>query len=227
MRYFYLALFFAIGCQEAFTQIANPDVQIDSCPYNIIFVLDESGSISGQRLADVEAGAKNLVAGVSGSGSRMAIVEFDCSVRRASIGGSIAYQTVDNTYVTNFNNYINGGGGSGNNATYSPSGGTNWAGAFSVVSSISSGSPPNDGLADLIIFFTDGNPNCGGSGVGQANAVKGQGSHIFVIGVTPGGPGLTNIQNISGTDAYVPGSTGSFLGFDYSLNATFLTPECR
>ena len=43
--------FFSLGRANAFAQTIanNPDFPRDSCPYNIIFVLDESGSISGTR----------------------------------------------------------------------------------------------------------------------------------------------------------------------------------
>ena len=157
----------------------------------------------------------------------MAVIEFDGAARRASIGGSTAYQTVNSTYITNFNTYINGTGASTNATTYEPNGSaTNWAAALTIVHTMNT--TAGNGIADLVIFFTDGLPNLGGNGITQANTLKADGTHIFVLLLSGSSPPITNVTNISGTDRFTGGNV-SFItgGFDYSLNTQFLLPQCR
>ncbi len=216
---------------------ANPNLPI-SCPYDFILVLDESGSIEGQggagaqNIADtLRQAARDLIGALNGTGTRVAVVEFSTDARRAVIGGSQAYQVVDNTYITNFNTYITGGA-IANNEEYDPSGGTNWEEALTTVQGVNT----SDGVADLVIFITDGFPTacatgCSGSpdpdnilvalqrAAIAANSVKAQGSHIF--GVTLPNPSVpeTNMQQISGPERY-PDIQPDFIQGDYTVSST-------
>lgn len=148
------------------TPIPNPDL-VSACPYNIIFVLDESASIvnssNGSIVSQVRSGARNLISALSGTGSKVVVVEFNSEARAAVIGGATGYQTINSGYVTTFNNYVNEDGNNtpGSN-NYDPedyqcrSGQcyTNWESAFNQVQNINN----TLGLADLVIFFTDGMP---------------------------------------------------------------------
>jgi hypothetical protein len=129
---------------------ANPNLA-PACPLDIIFILDESGSIIGSQSgtnnisAQLRNAAKGLVNILNGSGSRLAVVEFNTGSRRASIGGSTAYQVIDAAYVSAFNTYMGPDGNSSASANnYDPedygSGETwtNWEAALNTVQTINS-----------------------------------------------------------------------------------------
>lgn len=230
------------GTAQAQTPDPNPDLEA-GCGLDIVFVLDESGSIvaaggAGFIADEVRSAADTFATALEGTGSRIAVVEFNSAARQASVGGSTGYQTVDSTYVSNFSSYLYGDcthtGCTGNNNTansnqYDPEDYgfsdyfTNWQDALEEVNTI------NDTLAvaDLVVFFTDGNPTtnnggCGGNlpcAITAANTVKADGSHIFVVGIPNNTVDEGNVQAISGTDEYPmpPGNTNTFAEADYSI----------
>src|ERR1051325_1298431 len=118
--------------------LPNPDL-VQKCPYDIIFVLDESGSIVGSSSTTVDIsgqlrdGARNLMSALNGTGSRVAVVEFSTNARRAIVGGQTGYQTIDNAYVAAFDSYIGPDANTtGNALNYDPEdlgGWTNWEAA--------------------------------------------------------------------------------------------------
>jgi uncharacterized repeat protein (TIGR01451 family) len=187
-----------------------------ACPQTIILILDESGSMvnnngSGTAAESLRNAVINFLISVSENGSFVGIVEFNSQARF-----SIDYTEVtDATWQSGgvFYNYIyNGVNGSPSASFYDPedySGAdryTNWEASMQEVQSINNNSPR--GVADLVIFFTDGDPTAynasscvggctdGGSfcyGIGScedealdqaindAEAVKAQGSHLFSV----------------------------------------------
>ena len=235
---------------NAQTPAINPDLA-PSCPMNILFILDESGSINGYGSgtanvsSQVRTGAGSLLNALSGTGSRVAVVEFNTTARRASIGGTTAYQVVDASTINDFLGYINDP--SGNTAAesnhYDPEDYianpqttfTNWQDALVMAKSMNA----TEGVAQLIVFFTDGNPTAynkstGGVTTGTtptvtanalniattaANNVKAQGSHIFVIGFPNPNLSETNLQAISGTERY-PDLQPDFTLGDYTVSSS-------
>lgn len=253
MRNFYFSsIWLALNSFSAYAQITpipNPDL-LPNCPYNIIFVLDESGSIIGSSSgtsninSQVRNGARDLINALSGTGSRVAVIEFNSNARRAVIGGTTAYQTVNAAYITAFNNYISrdyNSSPSGFNydpEDYSCPGNqcyTNWEAAFNQVQSVIN----TEGLAQLVVFFTDGMPTAYINGSGSvtlgtdtatarqalleavipANAVKSGGTHIFVVGIPNPNLPETNVQQISGPDKY-PTVEPDFTKADYSVSTS-------
>ena len=108
-------------------------------------------------------------------------------------------------------NYFSGAGFNGQ--TYSPLGCTNWHDAMVEADLLDP--------AGLILFFTDGEPTCWSTGalcgdgantnppeivnpVKIANKLKGEGTHIFMLGVG-GGILEPNLQAMSGTTEYESG----------------------
>jgi len=242
----FLCVLFQIQAQ---TPLHNPDL-IATCPYNIIFVLDESGSIVGSSngtsniSALVRSGAGDLITALNGTGSNVAVAEFNTNARLAVIGGSTSYQVINSAYVAAFNSYIT----RDNNTTpsdanydpedYSCPGNqcyTNWESAFNLIENINA----TMGRADLVIFFTDGMPTAyidpagtvvigtNSATVAQAlseatvaaNAVKLQGSHIFVVGIPNPNLPEFNIRQISGPDKY-PNPESDFSKGDYSVSSS-------
>jgi len=220
-----------------------------ACPTRIIFVLDESGSIAGFGQGsvgvtdNVRNGSIGLLNALVGTNSQVAIVEFNTRARRAIIGGSVSYQPVDNSTINNFINYINDNNSIANDNHFDPedylvntqNAFTNWEDALLMVKSINS----NEGLANLVIFFTDGMPtayNTTSGGVitgtsssvvnaalskatAAANSVKLQGSHIFVVAFPNPDLPEANVQAISGTQKY-PVPQSNFLLADYSITTS-------
>lgn len=233
---------------SAQTPLPNPDL-VRKCSYDIIFVLDESGSIVGQGggsatviAPEIRSGSSDLIGSLNGTGSRVAVVEFNSTARRVPIGGSVAYQTINSSYVAAFNNYINVDNNNTPDANqYDPEDYTllqyftDWEDAFNKVQIINS----TEDTADLVIFFTDGMPtayiNASGTvtqgpttviaqqalleATGAANAVKTQGSHIFVAGISNPNLPESNVQAISGPDKY-PVPESDFLKGDYSVSTS-------
>ena len=213
---------------------ANPRLSA-GCGLNVMLVLDESTSIatSGATQA-VRNAAKSFVSSLSGTGSHLAITVFSSTARLG-----VAYTLVNQSTVSDvFNPYIEN--------RYSPSGTTNWQAAFEIVKQANAAAA--DHLAgahhaDLVVFITDGDPNtvtnANGSttyrsgqdggvesmvpAVAGADAVKVQGSRVFVVGV---GASLTNpysearLTAISGPTAY-PSDTHPFDETDYTIVSRF------
>jgi len=230
------------------TPAANPNLS-PTCPMNIIFIMDESGSIAGfgSGTTNITASVRNAASGVLnslvGTNARVAIVEFNTRARRALVNGSTAYQTIDASSVAHFLNYINDNNTSPEDTHYDPedylgntqNAFTNWEDALEKAKAINTA----EGVAQLILFFTDGVPTAynnssGGvsqgstaaikttslnEAIGAANLVKGQGSHIFVVGVPNPILPEANVKGISGADRY-PDLQANFNLGDYSISSS-------
>ncbi|MEI2702806.1 MAG: hypothetical protein V9E83_10445 [Baekduia sp.] len=231
--------------------VANPNLNA-RCGLNVMVVLDESGSIadtSGATTA-VRNGAMAFVRSLKDTGSKVAMVEFNTEARKvfnyttvtsanaAETSGSLFYGYLYND-PTSTNPDYNPAGYSGNDRA------TNWEAALDQVVAANNGTGAwagNTTDADLVVFITDGNPtawldNSGdpqvtfGSfsqtaldeAIPKADAVKTQGSHMFVVGV---GDALSDassqahIADISGTDKY-PSPNPTFSQGDYTLVTNF------
>ena len=209
---------------------ANPDIPNTLLCSNlkVIFVLDESGSINSTEANSVREGARALANALLNSGATLELIEFNTTSSIINLGGT----TVNSSLVSNLNSYLGTGyGGLNYNPTSSGSciGWTNWEDALDDVATLD---------ADLVIFFTDGNPTAynvasGGScnsgtvitgvtngeslyqAIEKANAVKAQGKHMFLVGVgTDAEINLDNIKAISGTDLF--SSSNNILTADYT-----------
>ncbi|HXR82111.1 MAG TPA: vWA domain-containing protein, partial [Saprospiraceae bacterium] len=177
---------------------ANPTPSIGCYAMSIAFVLDESGSI-GSNASDVEDGVLAFLNALNGQDAQVALIEFDDLATVVN-----GYTVVNQTYIDAIEGYFNGAPYNGQ--TYSPGGSTNWHDAMKKVDALT---PP-----DVVIFFTDGVPTawtnlsnnadyCGDGSTTQtpeivnpvklANKIKGEGTHMFMLGV---GTGInsTNLQ---------------------------------
>jgi uncharacterized repeat protein (TIGR01451 family) len=206
----------------------NPDL-VERCGINLMLVLDESGSIkdSGATGA-VRSATKAFLGALSGTGSKVSIIDFSTSA-----AWPIRYTVVTpESIAATFNPYIDNTNGNG----YNPSGWTNWEAAFQQV-----GAANGSGTkADLVVFMTDGDPTAknkdgGGTITGltegdvdalrraeaESNDVKGQNSHIFMLGV---GAAVNNARSadrltaVSGFEEY-PGNP--FGESDFTLEEDF------
>lgn len=224
------------------TPTANPDL-IPSCGIDIIFVMDESGSIAGSGdatnvIPQARNGANELLTALVGTNSRVAIVEFNLHARRAVIGGTTAYQYVDANTLPDFVDYLYANNGGSDAANYDPAnagneGWTNWEAALNQVEDILA----NDMYAPLVLFFTDGKPTAyytsgtntqsGASAeaqalvdaIGAANAVKALGTHLFIVGLPNPDLPEGNCQAVTGPDRYLD-LQPDFTKGDYTISSS-------
>jgi hypothetical protein len=198
-----------------------------SCGLNVALVLDESSSIASIMNATdaTQRAARAFVAALTGTGSSLMLTSFSVLARR---GPFATFTPVTTTTAATFDSWIgtNGNSGStqGGQAGYNPAatgrGGTNWQQGLLYSGTTTGVHPP------LMVFVTDGDPNrygnpAQGSGaaatpialnqaVTAANTVKGQGTHIFAVGVGPAATGGVDaasgrrVRAISGNRAFPP-----------------------
>lgn len=243
-----VALLAVVGAQAspvAPGTVQNPGLD-DTCGLDVVLILDESGSINTSgATGDVRNAAEAFVSGLEGTGSQVAIIEFNTRARFPIPFTPVTSATISSV----FNPYINDtGGGEG----YDPSEynsteyWTNWDDALQEVeASNADGSTPS---ADLVVFVTDGDPTAyndthpsdpdntdvtyglspGASltlpqAADHADAVKAGGSHILAAGV---GNALANstsegrLQAISGDQEY-PSPQSNLRDADYLLVTDF------
>ncbi|MEM7132294.1 MAG: hypothetical protein AAF702_38685 [Chloroflexota bacterium] len=206
----------------------NPNL-LSACGLDIALVLDASYSISNESTPpepseqdQVRAATQNLVDVLSGTGSRLSIVEF-----ASSADTPIPYTPVTQASITDtFQPYIHGTGGGGNKYHDGRLGTcTNWDGAFRQVNLLLN-------KPDLVLFVTDGRPNTVHNGpiceaslvtaldaaATQANITKSgpDGAHIFAIGI--GGPlvPISSLEMITERPAK-PYNTLNFSSAEYVL----------
>ena len=224
--------------------VIAPEVNDDlvaACPLKAVLILDESGSIeTSQLISTVRTGAQAFVDALTasstpGNESQLAVIEFNSEARNVNVGGNgSGYQLVDNggSYAGDFDSYITSNGAGG----YNPAGysgddrWTNWQDALQKVIDLNM-------YPDIVVFFTDGDPTAYNNGSGgvtisgtglddvaealskaipNANTIKQNGSHMFVLGV--GGATEDNIVEITGPDKDLgPGTPPPIEEADYSL----------
>lgn len=179
---------FLFSTVQAQTPAPNPDIG-EPCPFRVVMVLDESGSIGGQGFQQIRNAVNVYMQAIKNTGTEFAIIEFSTTAQNVPILGTIEMQPVTDAFIGAANNYLNSGYGSG--------GWTHWPKAFYRVLDLAE-------VADLVIFFTDGVPTVSGNNllpqsITAANAVKAQGSHVFVVGAG-NGVNVSNIIDVSGPD---------------------------
>ncbi|MFZ1678536.1 MAG: SdrD B-like domain-containing protein [Saprospiraceae bacterium] len=218
---------------------ANPVLDSGCYALKLIFILDESGSI-GSNAVDVKNGVLAFLNALNGQNAEAALIEFSALATVVN-----DYTVINNAYITNITNYFNGIPYNGQ--TYSPNNGTNWHDAMMKADGL--------GISDLVLFFTDGEPtvwtqangtsnDCGFGGSTQppeivnpvkiANKMKGEGTHMFMLGVGNNVNAL-NLQRMSGFTVYQSGintmgtsdySIGNFASLALDLQ-NFVLELCR
>jgi len=196
----------------------NPDLDSGCYDLKVIFVLDESGSMD-DNLLQVRTGVLAFLGALNGSTAQVALIEF---ANLATLVND--YRVVNTSYINDIGDYFNVGIGY-NGHNYFPFGATNWHDAMLKVDALAP--------ADLIFFFTDGDPTawtlsngnfdyCGSGNSTQtpeivnpvklSNKMKNEGAHMFMLGVD--GASVLNLQRMSGFDGYVAG-TNTLANSDY------------
>ncbi|MBW2284687.1 MAG: VWA domain-containing protein [Deltaproteobacteria bacterium] len=172
---------------------------IPACGLRVILVLDESKSMKN-RIGQIRSAFMSILTALANTGARVAVVDF----------GQAASRPIEYTEVTSpgtleglFTDYIDANNG---DPVYDydptqnpPKVGTNFEDAFREAAAVNSVE-----VADLVVLITDARPTCynnadGGvtrargnaglkaqalvEGVAAANTVKGQGTHIFAVGI--------------------------------------------
>jgi hypothetical protein len=215
------------------TMVFNPDLNA-ACGLKIALVLDASGSVSSSATY-VRNAVTSMVNLLKDTGSQVAIVEF-----ATTADTPVPYTLVTAASIAStFNPYVSTDFATPGPQYYDGRVGqyTNWDDGLRQVNALPT--PP-----DLVLFFTDGQPNTvhGGNGgsasesvaiaaaVTQADIIKqnggnapGAGSHIFAIGVgdvqaqnfAPITDGANYLRYVTGTPA--SGQTNNFSIADYFI----------
>ncbi|MFK7782500.1 proprotein convertase P-domain-containing protein, partial [Psychroserpens sp.] len=210
----------------------NPINPSPSCNnFNVVVVLDESGSIDEVTEAQVEAASFALANALLDTGASLAFVEFAETGDIPTYGGFSGWNEVDQAYIDGLNNQSTGivAQYGENDNTTGPL--TNWEDALNKVLELNVVQ-----VADIVLFMTDGNPTAdssGGTGTSLGNAldesceVKQMGSHIFMLGV---GTGIeaNNLAEISGpiVDDGPANPTLTVLSADYGLISAGDITQC-
>ena len=150
---------------------AAPDISTN--PTDIVLVLDRSGSMAGQPLADLKVGAKTFIEiieeatdgtadGVIGSGSHIGIVSF---------AGTATADTQLITSVADLDAAVD---------ALTAGGPTNHADAFTKAVQLFD---PLSANAKVIVMFTDGKTTAGPPAAPIADAAKASGIIIYCIGL--------------------------------------------
>lgn len=125
---------------------------VDTCGINVLFVLDESGSMEGTGETAVRTGFKAFVNELAADApdSNVGIVEFNTSARKP-FGNDWKNVVSDASDLTNYIDDAPGGPSAG----YEASGWTNWEDALGDALSFTNA---NADKPDYVVMITDGNP---------------------------------------------------------------------
>ena len=181
-----------IGCQGTLNVVlgitAAPDIV--SNPTDIVLILDRSGSMTGQPLADLKTGVNTFIDIIAnatggdpsqiGSGSHIGIVSFSDNVQSTALLTSVADLKATTAALT--------AGGS-----------TNHSIAFTQATSLLSTSVNNK----VMVMFTDGETTAGPNPSPFAAVARAQGITIYCIGLVGRGGIDINALNDWATDPNV------------------------
>ena len=230
---------FNMDARDFTTPLPNPDLSTNiACgDLRVTFVLDKSGSILTRNgVEQVRESTLALAQVFFGTDARVSVIEFDSQARVINLGGgapvpSVGY-VVDQTFLDNLETYLYDGDALGqfydpqspDNSDACPTGYTNWEDALLK-------SAPFD--PNLVLFVTDGDPNTYNTGnacgyttsfepaleasIVAANALKTNGAHIFVVGVS-NFINVANIPFIAGPDQFTP-QFGDIFTDDFSTTS--------
>ena len=191
------AVVLAAGSRGASASVSNPPLG-EACGFDVVLVMDESGSISSSVFASMQAAFVLFVEALNDTPTEFALVDF----------GYLAHPRADFQSNGGIITAINAPKLSGSQYT-------NWQEALDAADDYFHGSPPQPGPPfhrdnpDLIIFASDGNPNVYGSpytynvaqalatAVASADHLKGESIRILPIAIG-NDLNLANMEAISG-----------------------------
>jgi len=207
----------------------NPDLPA-ACGLDFTLILDASFSINDTEQQAVRDAASAFLNALVDTGSEVAIVEFSSSAITP-----FDWTPLNSANLTTLEDYLDNDYHNSSIGLY-----TNWQDAMLAAYDINAGGP----VADMVVFMTDGDPTAyndsNGDPVeaepeelamlyayGPADLVRGQGSHIFGIGVglgttagVPLGDQVGRLSAATGPDEY-PAPEGDFAAGDYTLTSDF------
>jgi Ca-activated chloride channel family protein len=152
----------------ALLTISPPAVRPRAVPRDVTFVLDVSGSMSGQKIEQARAAGKQLLRTLSPM-DRFRLIDFSSDVR--TFRDEFSYATRDN--VRSAERYLD---------DLDAQGSTNISGALDEALS----APTQPGRLPIVLFLTDGQPTVGerDASVIAGNAARRRGSRrVFTFGV--------------------------------------------
>lgn len=181
--------YFSQSNYQRVLQVANPDLPSNFCneQVDLIFVLDESGSVSrfgvNGNPSEIELQRQSvrdtlLYLVNNNINARAAIIAFDTSAR------TLTSENGQNYIQVNANTIASGGALESAIQEYGSGSGfgnlTNWEAGFAEALSVDAGT---SNYPDSLFFFTDGIQNNGISAEDEANTFKTKGTHIYTISI--------------------------------------------
>ncbi|MHB1223486.1 MAG: VIT domain-containing protein [Gemmatimonadaceae bacterium] len=152
----------------ALVTVAPPEVRAAATPRDVVFVVDVSGSMSGEKLVQAKAAGHQLLATLD-RGDRFRVIAFATDVRSFQRGWTAATPTARR----DAGRFLDG---------LDASGSTNISGALVEALDV----PATRGRLPLVLFVTDGAPTVGERDpdaiARQAAALRG-GARVFTFGV--------------------------------------------
>jgi hypothetical protein len=149
------------------------------------FILDDSGSIGSSNWNTIRTGLANAISNLIPTGGQyeVTVVKFSTSAQTV-VGPTLINTAADRTAVANLVASAGYNGGS-----------TNYAAAFNLMNTLLTPTIGN-ASASYVNFATDGEPNVGGNGVTERNALISAGvDNLSIEGIAIGGSGASFLQN--------------------------------
>ncbi len=198
----------ADGCVSTITITVEAvgDASVAAAPVDTMLVIDNSGSMDGQKLKDAQTAASDFVDNMNLGADQVGVAQF------ASSASVVQQLTVDGNAAKNAINSLSSG------IT------TNMGGGINAAQAELQSSHHKPGNLPVIALLSDGHANAGVDPVVAAAAAKSAGTHIITIGLGSGAD-ETTLKSVASTpnDYHYAPTSAELNGIYQSIGTTLNT----